>query len=41
MKRQGFVPDCYKNQKMCCKAVDNYSHILEFGSNCYKTQKNV
>ena len=20
------VPDCYKNQEMCYKAVDNYSH---------------
>ena len=24
------VPDCYKNQEMCNKAVDNYPHILEF-----------
>ena len=22
-----FVPDCYKNQEMCNKAVDNYSII--------------
>ena len=24
------VPDCYKNQEMCNKAVDNYRHALEF-----------
>ena len=24
-----FVPDCYKNQKMCSKAADNYAHALE------------
>ena len=24
------VPDCYKNQEMCNKAVDNYRHTLEF-----------
>ena len=24
-----FVLDCYKNQKMCNKAVDNYLHALE------------
>ena len=23
------VPDCYKNQEMCNKAVDNYPHALE------------
>ena len=23
-----FVSDCYKNQKMCNKVVDNYSHVL-------------
>ena len=33
------VPDCYKNQEMCKKAVDNYSHALEFVSECYKNQK--
>ena len=27
------VPDCYKNQEMCNKAVDNYH------PECYKTQK--
>ena len=25
-----FVPDRYKNQKVCYKAVDNYPNILEF-----------
>ena len=24
------VTDCYKNQRMCDKAVDNYPHALEF-----------
>ena len=24
------VPGGYKNQEMCNKAVDNYSHALEF-----------
>ena len=24
------VPDCYKNQEMCSKAVDTYLHALEF-----------
>ena len=24
---------------MCDKAVDNYSHVLEFVSDCYKTQE--
>ena len=23
-----FAPDCYKNQKRCNKAVDNYAHAL-------------
>ena len=26
----GFFPDCYKNQKMRDKAVDNYFHALRF-----------
>ena len=34
------VSDCQKNQKMCNKVVDNYSHALEFLLQCYKT-KNV
>ena len=36
-----FVPDCYKNKKLCNEAVDNYVHALEFVPDCYKTQKNV
>ena len=32
------VPDCYKNQEMWNKAVDNYPHALEFVLKCYKTQ---
>ena len=35
------VSECYKNQEMCNKTVDNYAHALEFVPECYKTQKNV
>ena len=35
------VLDCYKNQRLCDKAVDNYTHGLKFVPGCYKTQKNV
>ena len=35
------ITDCYKNQEMCNKAVDNYHHALEFVPKCYKTQKCV
>ena len=31
-------PDCYKNSKVCDKAVDNYSHALKFVPNYYITQ---
>ena len=34
-----YVPDCYKNQEMCNKAVDNYSYALEFVPECFMTQK--
>ena len=33
------VPDCYKNQKLCNQAADNYVHALEFVPKCYKTQE--
>ena len=33
------VPDCYKNQEICHKTVDNYPHPLEFVPQCHKTQK--
>ena len=33
------VLDCYKNQEMYSKAVDNYPHALEFVTECYKIQK--
>ena len=33
------VPDCYKNQRKCDKAVDNYLYALEFVTDCYITQK--
>ena len=35
------VPDCFKNQEMYNKALENYPHALEFVTECYKTQKNV
>ena len=34
------VSDCYKNQEMWDKAVDNYSHALEFFPDCHNS-KNV
>ena len=33
------VPDCYKNQEMCNKAVDNYPHALEFVPERNKAQE--
>ena len=33
------VPDCYKNQEICNKVVDNYLFALKFFPECYKTQK--
>ena len=36
-----FVPNCYKNQQICNKAVDDYDHVLEFVPDCHKTQINV
>ena len=33
------VHDCYKNHKMCNRAVDNDPHTLKFNPNCYVTQK--
>ena len=32
------VPDHYKNQEMCNKAVDNYSRVLEFVPEYCKTR---
>ena len=32
------VSDCYKNQKMFNKAVNNYPYELEFVPECYQTQ---
>ena len=34
-----FVTDCWKNQRMFNKAVDNYAHVLEFVSDWCNTQK--
>ena len=36
-----FVPNCSKNEQLCHKAVDNYSHALEFTPESYKTKKNL
>ena len=33
------VPDCYKNQQMCHKSIDNYLYALKFVPHCYMTQK--
>ena len=33
------VPDCYKNQETCNRAVDKYPHALEFIPEYYKTQE--
>ena len=30
------VPDFYKNQEMCNKAINNYPHALELVPECYK-----
>ena len=32
------VPDCYRNQEMCNKIVDNYPHPLGFVPECLMTQ---
>ena len=36
-----FVPDCYKNQRMCNKAVNNYAHALQFVPNWLRRKKCV
>ena len=28
------VPDCYKNQQLSDKSVDNYPHVLKFVPDC-------
>ena len=33
------VLDCNKNQEMCNKTGDNYSHALEFAPDFYMTQE--
>ena len=30
------VPDCYKNQEICSKAIDNYPHVLKFVTECLR-----
>ena len=34
-----FLRDCYKNQKICNKAIVSYAHVLEVVDDCYKSQK--
>ena len=36
-----FISDCYKDQNMCKKAVDNYVYALGSAPDCYKNQKCV
>ena len=36
-----FVPDCYKNQQMSNKVIDNDSFVLEFVLNCFKKPKDA
>ena len=33
------APDCYKNQELCNRAIDNYHHALDFVPDCYMTQE--
>ena len=33
------VPDCYKNQEIYNKAVNNYHYALKLAPICYITQK--
>ena len=30
------ISDCYKNQKMCDKVADNYSHVLRLKKSVIK-----
>ena len=34
-----WVPDCYKNQEMCNKTVDNYPIALDFVPESFMRQK--
>ena len=34
-----FIPECYKYQNMCNKAVDHYIYSLESAPDCCKTKK--
>ena len=33
------VPDCYKNQELCNKRIDNYPHALEFVPECFMSHR--
>ena len=35
----GLITDCYKNQKMCDKAVGTYPTAMQLVSECYKSRK--
>ena len=39
--RNYFIPDQYKTQKMCDKAILQNGGTLEFVPECFMTQKNV
>ena len=41
MESKSPAHDCYKNQEMCDKAVDNYPHTFQFFPDYFKTQKYV
>ena len=34
-----FIPDCYNDQNIYNKAIDNYPHALRSINDCYKTPK--
>ena len=36
-----FIPDCYKNQKMCDKAVDNYFSCIKISPRLLSDQKDL
>ena len=35
----GFVPECYKTQKMCDKAVNTHPSTIKFVPECLMTQE--
>ena len=39
MVQYNMVTDCYKNQDVCEKAVDNYPYAFTFFPDCHKFQE--